>query len=300
MSDGAANEDQDKIETPQAEPLATTRSRRANAGNLMGKLIQDEEDEVYTSIYGGFEEEEDDEDFDDGGRLNEEDDDDDDDDIDGDESSDSDDDSDSSSGQEDERAEASPEGEDKNLSRISVHKNKSSAIEHKVDAALKGPSDDALPKSYFSVTRTCSVCLGDHLEDDDIIECDSCGVQVHESCYGVLSDDDEDDNESNQADNTSNHSNTSSKSTEPWFCEPCIRSVKNPYCELCPNLGGIFKQTDTGRWVHMVCALYTRGVTFENIDTLTGVSLFELNYALFGSKVRSIFSPSDFIYSSNC
>ena len=127
-----------------------------------------------------------------------------------------------------------------------------------------------------------------------------CGVQVHESCYGVLSDDDEDDNESNQADNTSNHSNTSSKSTEPWFCEPCIRSVKNPYCELCPNLGGIFKQTDTGRWVHMVCALYTRGVTFENIDTLTGVSLFELNYALFGSKVRSIFSPSDFIYSSNC
>ena len=47
------------------EPLATTRSRRSNAGNRMGKLIQEEEDEFYKGVYGGFHEEEDDGDFDD-------------------------------------------------------------------------------------------------------------------------------------------------------------------------------------------------------------------------------------------
>lgn len=47
------------------EPLATTRSRRANAGNRMSKMIQDEEDEFYANLYGGFHEEEDDVDFDD-------------------------------------------------------------------------------------------------------------------------------------------------------------------------------------------------------------------------------------------
>lgn len=47
-----------------AEPLATTRSRRTNAGNRMSKIIQDEEDEFYTNLYGGFNEEEDDIDFD--------------------------------------------------------------------------------------------------------------------------------------------------------------------------------------------------------------------------------------------
>lgn len=136
--------------------------------------------------------------------------------------------------------------------------------------------------AYDSCKKICSVCLGDQSdEDDEIIECDSCGVSVHESCYGVSGE------ETAINDTTSVHSNISSESTEPWFCEPCRKSVINPFCELCPNTGGIFKQTDTGRWIHMVCALYTRGVTFENIDNLSGVSLFELNYALYGSKVSS-------------
>lgn len=148
-------------------------------------------------------------------------------------------------------------------------------------------------KAYDSCKKICSVCLGEQLdEDDEIIECDSCGVSVHESCYGVNGEQADHShepkaNEKNE-DNTSVQSNLSSDSTEPWFCEPCKRSVKNPYCELCPNTGGIFKQTDTGRWVHMVCALYTRGVTFENIDDLTEVSLFELNYQLYGSKACTI------------
>jgi hypothetical protein len=30
-------------------------------------------------------------------------------------------------------------------------------------------------------------------------------------------------------------------------------------CELCPVVGGVYKETDVGRWVHLVCALYVPG-----------------------------------------
>lgn len=44
--------------------LATTRSRRNNAGAQMAKLLEDlQEDDFYKSTYGGFEESEDDNDF---------------------------------------------------------------------------------------------------------------------------------------------------------------------------------------------------------------------------------------------
>ncbi len=71
----------------------------------------------------------------------------------------------------------------------------------------------------------CSVCLGDiSRSDDEIVECDSCGISVHEGCYGIVSDD-----------NESVHSNTSSASTEPWFCDPCKANVKNPVSLLLIN-----------------------------------------------------------------
>ena len=70
-------------------------------------------------------------------------------------------------------------------------------------------------------------------EDDEIVECDGCGVTVHEGCYGVV-------------DTQSIASTESSASTEPWFCDACKAGVK-PSCILCPNTSGIFKETDTGQ-----------------------------------------------------
>ncbi|KAJ8036545.1 PHD finger protein 14 [Holothuria leucospilota] len=120
----------------------------------------------------------------------------------------------------------------------------------------------------------CSVCLGEVSEDtDEIIECDNCGIAVHEGCYGE-----------NLADNESVSSVQTDSSTEPWFCDACKAGVTNPSCELCPNLGGIFKETDAGRWVHIVCALYIPGVAFGDVEKLRWVTLSEMNPTKWGAK----------------
>lgn len=49
--------------------------------------------------------------------------------------------------------------------------------------------------------------------DDEIVECDNCGVAVHEGCYGI-------------SDTQSAASTESSASTEPWFCDACKAGVK--------------------------------------------------------------------------
>ena len=50
-------------------------------------------------------------------------------------------------------------------------------------------------------------------DDDEIVECDNCGVAVHEGCYGI-------------SDNQSIASTESSASTEPWYCDACKAGVK--------------------------------------------------------------------------
>ncbi|RXG54110.1 PHD finger protein 14, partial [Armadillidium vulgare] len=91
----------------------------------------------------------------------------------------------------------------------------------------------------------CAICLGEYSDDaNEIVTCDGCHVSVHEGCYGI-------------SDTISVSSTVSSSSTEPWFCDACKAGVSDPPCELCPNLGyTIFKETEMGRWVHLVCALY--------------------------------------------
>ncbi|XP_019614399.1 PREDICTED: PHD finger protein 14-like [Branchiostoma belcheri] len=119
----------------------------------------------------------------------------------------------------------------------------------------------------------CSICLGSvSEEDDEIVECDNCGNAVHEGCYGE-----------HVSDSASTSSSQSSSSTEPWFCDACRAGVK-PSCELCPNMEGIYKQTDAGRWVHVVCALYIPGVAFGDVEKLSPVTLAEMPYSKWGSR----------------
>lgn len=123
----------------------------------------------------------------------------------------------------------------------------------------------------------CGVCLGQSSSDaNEIVECDGCGISVHEGCYGII-------------ESGSIASTVSEASTEPWFCEPCHAGLKiAPNCDLCPCEGGIFKETDVGRWVHLVCALYMPGVAFGLPDRLTCITIFEMNYANWGRRPCSL------------
>ena len=68
-------------------------------------------------------------------------------------------------------------------------------------------------------------------DDDEIVECDNCGVAVHEGCYGI-------------SDNQSIASTESSASTEPWYCDACkagvkpvsLKTLKMKYCYCSENV----------------------------------------------------------------
>ncbi|EDW12962.1 PHD finger protein 14 [Drosophila mojavensis] len=136
--------------------------------------------------------------------------------------------------------------------------------------------------------RMCCVCLGERSDDvNEIVECDSCGVSVHEGCYGV-------------SDNVSISSTNSTCSTEPWFCEACRAGVTEPDCELCPNKGGIYKETDVGKWVHLICALYVPGVAFGEVEQLSSVTLFEMQYSKWGAKLCSLCDNALFARTGVC
>ncbi|CAH1100434.1 unnamed protein product [Psylliodes chrysocephalus] len=134
----------------------------------------------------------------------------------------------------------------------------------------------------------CCGCLGDHSDGvNEIVECDGCGATVHEACYGI-------------SDSNSLASTDSVSPTTPWFCESCKAGVMEPICELCPNSGGIFKETDVGKWVHLVCALYIPGVAFGEVDKLTSVTLFEMPYSKWGSKSCSLCEDERFARTGVC
>ena len=148
--------------------------------------------------------------------------------------------------------------------------------------------DSKPDKPKLPTKPICCVCLGDRSDDtNEIVECDGCGVSVHEGCYGV-------------SDNNSISSTNSTCSTEPWFCEACRAGVSEPSCELCPNKGGIYKETDVGKWVHLVCALYVPGVAFGEVDQLSNVTLFEMQYSKWGAKICSLCENSRFSRTGVC
>ena len=128
--------------------------------------------------------------------------------------------------------------------------------------ARKELDHDQLPK-WVGKVKICGCCLGQVSTDaNEIVECDGCGVSVHEGCYGITE----------SAGSVA--STVSSASTEPWFCEPCRAGLEScPSCELCPLIGGVYKQTDVGRWVHLVCALYVPGVAFGDTENMTKVGI---------------------------
>ena len=149
-------------------------------------------------------------------------------------------------------------------------------------------------ETKFKQLLICSICLSDEsLEIDEIVECDCCSITVHESCYGLINPNEEVESLDSEA---------SSNTTEPWFCDACKanRRVNELNCELCPKQGGIMKQTETGRWVHLVCALYISGVAFSNTQQLSGITLFEMNYERWAARPCSLCEDERFARTGVC
>ncbi|KAL0579001.1 hypothetical protein V5O48_002996 [Marasmius crinis-equi] len=126
---------------------------------------------------------------------------------------------------------------------------------------------DRLEKEWFDLTKnipkpdfampsedsTCAVCDDSEGENANaIVFCDGCNLAVHQDCYGVPY-----------------------IPEGQWLCRKCTVSPENPpSCVLCPNEGGAFKQTVTGEWCHLLCAIWipeTRVANDVFMEPVTGV-----------------------------
>lgn len=89
----------------------------------------------------------------------------------------------------------------------------------------------------------CAICDdGDCENANAIIFCDGCDLAVHQECYGVPF-----------------------IPEGQWFCRKCKEIGRGtPTCVFCPNVDGAFKQTNTLRWSHLLCAIWIPEVTIAN------------------------------------
>ena len=97
----------------------------------------------------------------------------------------------------------------------------------------------------------CAICDdGDCENANAIIFCDGCDLAVHQECYGVPF-----------------------IPEGQWFCRKCKEIGRGtPTCIFCPNVDGAFKQTNTLRWSHLLCAIWIPEVTVANMTFMEPIA----------------------------
>ncbi|GAA5992162.1 hypothetical protein JCM5350_002557, partial [Sporobolomyces pararoseus] len=163
--------------------------------------------------------------------------------------------------------------------------------ERKKEALLPIPYEifevimDKLEKEWFDLTKSipkksnaipsenekCAICDDGECENSNaIVFCDGCNLAVHQDCYGVPY-----------------------IPEGQWLCRKCTVSPDKPVdCVFCPQPFGAFKQTTTGHWGHLLCAIWipetgvSNTVYMEPIDGVENVpkSRWKLNCYLCKKK----------------
>lgn len=142
------------------------------------------------------------------------------------------------------------------------------AIRRLTDLTSKLPEVSAPVSQPFSPeSRKCTVCH-DPSDVSEMLICANCGVNAHLSCTDVTA-----------------PPNTPMPIHE-WLCAPCVNDLRplhlNHYsCALChasdtnpelamlglPHVSPDYLKPvyDSGRWCHLVCALFSKNVVFRNL-----------------------------------
>lgn len=96
----------------------------------------------------------------------------------------------------------------------------------------------------------CSLCTDPEMDDNLIYTCHNCSLSVHALCYGIVD------------------------SGLMWLCSPCQMNISGSIlCELCHQNNGAFKPTTHGKWAHTLCALFTEGVYFEDMEKMEPINI---------------------------